>query len=61
MTAWNTGKPPNEKLVEVEYEGGIIQVMAFYGRDGYAPHWRTKEGDHQWSVGAFKRWRTIND
>ena len=34
---WQTTTPPNETLVEVENEGEIIKVMAFYGRDGYRP------------------------
>jgi len=51
--------PPNEKLVEVENGNEIIRVMAFYGRDGYRPHWQTKDGSTQWDVTAFNRWREI--
>jgi hypothetical protein len=54
---WQTGPPPNEKIVEVESDGEIIEVMAFYGRDGSQPHWRTENGDKAWSVETFKRWR----
>lgn len=56
---WQTGKPPNETPVEVEYEGNIITVEAFYGRDGYRPHWRNKEGTC-WDVSAFRRWRHVS-
>ena len=56
--SWNYGKPPNETFVEVEKDGEIIQVEAFYGRDGYRPHWRNKNGDC-WSVNAFERWRHV--
>lgn len=54
---WNTGRPPNETLVEVVWDGEIIEVMAFYGRDGCRPHWRTEDGTRRWDVTAFRRWR----
>lgn len=56
---WQTGRPPNEELVEVEWAGGIIEVMAFFGRDGYRPHWKTADGEQTWSVDSFSRWRTL--
>tara|TARA_R110000868_G_scaffold14070_5_gene65617 strand:- start:1467 stop:1655 length:189 start_codon:yes stop_codon:yes gene_type:complete len=56
---WNTSKPPNEILVEVEYDDKIIKVKAFYGRDGYRPHWQNEDESISWSVNAFKRWREI--
>lgn len=59
MSEWQTAAPPNETLVEVEDGDNIIQVMAFYGRDGYRPHWTTEDGGTTWDVTAFKRWRDI--
>ena len=56
---WQYGPPPNEKLVEVEHEGKYIRVKAFYGRDGYRPHWLSELGGTSWSVDYFKRWRHI--
>lgn len=56
---WQTAKPPNEELVEVEYEGKVIQVMAYWGRDGSRPHWRTEDGGRCWPVEAFTQWRKI--
>ena len=56
---WNTGRPPNEKLVEVEDGDKIIQVMAFFGRDGYRPHWTNEDRTKSWDVSAFRRWRPI--
>ena len=59
MTDWKMSRPPNEEIVEVEKDGEIIRVMAFYGRDGYLPHWRTENDDCEWSMNAFKRWRRV--
>ncbi len=56
---WQTGKPPNEVLVEVECNDEIIQVKAFHGRDGYLPHWQTEDGGKVWGVNTFTRWREI--
>lgn len=56
---WQNGKPPNETLVEVEFCGEIIEVIAFFGRDGYLPHWRTLEGCTCWPPSEFRRWRHI--
>jgi hypothetical protein len=58
---WNYGKPPNETWVEVEDEDGtILIVQAFYGRDGYLPHWKGPDGS-VWEVSAFSRWRNRDD
>lgn len=57
---WQTGKPPNETPVEVEWKCDVITVEAFYGRDGYRPHWRTKDVGTCWDVSAFKRWRLVS-
>jgi ADP-ribose pyrophosphatase len=56
---WNTNTPPNETLVEVELDGEIIQVMAFFGREGHRPHWRTEDGSKCWSTDTFSRWRAV--
>ena len=58
---WNSGLPLNEVVVEVEYAGGkIIEVMAYFGRDGSSPHWRSPDGSICWPVEAFNRWRKIS-
>jgi hypothetical protein len=57
MNDWQVGKPPNETPVEVEHDGKIIIVEAFYGRDGYLPHWRTLDGSTCWAPSRFKKWR----
>lgn len=57
---WITRAPPNETLVEVENEDGeILQVMAWFGREGEFPHWRSEDGNTKWPAGAFVRWRPI--
>ena len=53
---WQTSQPPNEVWVEVEDGGEIIEVQAFYGRDGYRPHWKTRDGGAI-EPAAFRRWR----
>ena len=64
MNDWEYGMPPNEEIVEVEHEGKIIRVMAFYGRDGTRSHWTTPFGEGpqiQWEFSAFSRWRRPNE
>ena len=56
---WRHDPPPNEKFVEVMHEGKPHQVMAFYGRDGYRPHWKDAAGCC-WSVDAFTEWRELS-
>ena len=56
---WQTGRPPNEELVEVMLDGEIIRVRAFYGRDGWRPHWRSEDETTSWSVESFSAWRRI--
>jgi hypothetical protein len=58
-TNWQTGVPPNEVPVEVEFQDKIIIVKAFHGRDGTRPHWREDAGSCYESY-TFKRWRRIN-
>lgn len=61
MEEWQNTKPPNEVWVEVEdpITNEIIVVQAFYGRDGYRPHWRSKDEGTVWSVSTFSRWRHL--
>lgn len=59
MSEWQKGRPPNEQIVEVEWEDAIVRVEAFYGRDGYRPHWRSVDGGVVWEPSAFKRWRVV--
>ena len=54
---WLDSRPPNEVVVEVELDGKIIEVLAYFGRDGSRPHWRTADGGTCWSVDTFTRWR----
>lgn len=53
---WITDKPPNEEWVEVIDGDQILVVMAFYGRDGYRPHWIGKDGSC-YDPESFTRWR----
>lgn len=57
---WCVTCPPNETPVEVELDGEIIVVEAIYGRDGWRPHWRSKDGT-RWDVPTFRRWRPLVD
>jgi hypothetical protein len=57
--AWRDGKPPNETIVEVEWEGEIVRVQAYYGRNGRLPHWESEDGDTMWITSAFNRWRPV--
>lgn len=56
---WRYDAPPNETIVEAEEAGETIQVMAFYGRDGYRPHWKSADGTQVWCVDSFTRWREV--
>ena len=58
---WQTGKPPNERVVEVEDEGQIIRVRAIWGRDGILPHWESENRDRFYSPSAFRRWREVQE
>lgn len=63
MNPWNSGKPPNEVLVEVECPETkqIIRAKAFYGRDGWRPHWRSEDDNTFYDVHYFRRWRSIEE
>lgn len=58
---WINGrKPPNEEWVEVlSGDGKVNEAMAYYGRDGYSPHWRLRDGSccHP---SRFNSWRPID-
>lgn len=59
MAQWRTDKPPNEVWVEVEMPDGlVIEAQAFYGRDGYRPHWVERDGS-KWPASSFQCWREI--
>jgi hypothetical protein len=60
MSEWDYGPPPNETIVEVELDGDIIRVKAFYGRDGTLPHWKSEDESVAWSVNKFDRWRHVS-
>lgn len=55
---WINGEaPPNEEWVEVQSGNGTTTVaMAFYGRDGWRPHWRTVDGGSH-HPSRFNAWR----
>lgn len=55
---WRSDRPPNETWVQVMSGDEIIEAMAFYGRDGYRPHWRLRD-DTQCHPARFRRWREI--
>ncbi len=57
---WKTSKPPNDTLVEVEHQGQVIRVKAFFGREGYHPSWQSEDGASSWHPSCFTRWREIN-
>ena len=40
---WRNDKPPNEIWVQVKDGDSVVEAMAFYGRDGYRPHWRLRD------------------
>ena len=49
-------KPPNEQWVEVLDGECVREAMAFYGRDGYRPHWILRDG-MCCHPNRFLRWR----
>lgn len=55
---WRTDQPPNEVWIEVIDGESVTEAMAFYGRDGWRPHWRLKDGICC-SPSRFSRWREI--
>jgi hypothetical protein len=57
---WQTGKPPHNVVVEVEFNGEIVQGRAIWGdRDkGVIPHWELSNGIHL-SSDWFDRWRHL--
>jgi hypothetical protein len=60
MDDWETGQPPNEEIVEVlDDDGTVLEAAAFYGRDGYLPHWQSADGNTRWDPERFTKWRRI--
>ena len=55
---WRTDRPPNETWVEVRDGETILEAKAFYGRDGYSPHWHLRDGGTV-SHYAFSEWRAL--
>lgn len=53
---WSSLKPPNEVWVEVQDKNEVIEAMAFYGRDGYSPHWQLRDGS-SCHPSRFNKWR----
>jgi len=58
LRPWQNEKPPNEVWVEVWDGEQVITAMAFYGRDGYRPHWQLPDGSCC-DPSRFGRWRPI--
>lgn len=56
---WQSDKPPDGALVEVEWECRTIRVRAIWGRDGRLPHWESEDKDTLWHPSAFNRWRQL--
>ena len=57
---WKNGvKPPNEIWVQVKDGNSIIEAMAFFGRDGYKPHWELRDGTYC-APSRFSHWREID-
>lgn len=54
---WRKDRPPRRIPVEVEWQGGVIRVVAIYQPDQEQPAWRTLDGRRVWSSGFFERWR----
>lgn len=55
---WRSDKPPNETWVQVMDGENIVEAMAFFGRDGYRPHWRLRN-ESFCHPSRFTRWREI--
>lgn len=66
MKQWQTGKPPDLKVVEVKLGNKIIRARAIWGRDGILPHWETEDSRSS-SAGclfpphAFAEWRELEE
>jgi len=55
---WRTDRPPNETWVEVRDGETILEARAFYGRDGWRPHWQLRDGGSV-NTSAFSEWRAL--
>ena len=58
VVPWRNDKPPNETWVQVMDGENVIEAMAFFGRDGYRPHWRLRD-ESCCHPSRFSRWREI--
>src|SRR5678815_4010117 len=59
---WRAGRPPHQMMVEVEYEGRVLQGRAVWGNPdtGVLPHWELDNGLHVEPMG-ISRWRYLTD
>ena len=55
---WRSDRPPNETWVEVLDGESTVEAMAFYGRDGYRPHWQLRDGTCC-DPSTFSQWREV--
>jgi len=55
---WRNDRPPNETWVQVMDGDNVTEAMAFFGRDGYRPHWRLRN-ESCCHPSRFSRWREI--
>lgn len=55
---WQNEQPPNEIWIEVKDGDSVVEAMAFFGRDGYRPHWQLRDGT-ACHPSRFSRWREI--
>ncbi|MPZ20155.1 MAG: hypothetical protein GEV06_19890 [Luteitalea sp.] len=58
---WETGKPPNEVVVEVQHRRSVLRARAIWGRDGVLPHWESEDRNTLWPPHAFTKWRHRTD
>lgn len=56
---WETGPPPHNKIVEVEYKGKILKGVAIWGdKDkGILPHWELEGGNLHVHPSDISHWR----
>lgn len=62
MRSWRVDKPPHMVVVEVDYDGVVVQARAIWGdRDkGILPHWEFANGVLVEPKGV-RQWRYLHD
>jgi len=55
---WETTRPPNEVLIEIEHGDDTIIGMAVHGGDGVEPHWTNMDRSEKYPP-EYKRWRHL--